>query len=267
VQVEHTDYGRRIIVAGETGVDEHDDGEDSRDEHNGDDHNGEADAGDDPEPKCEWQWSRELAVVNLCPLLLHNLGKHERSASARFLYRGGEQVHFSGLAALAEHWANMYLTNPPCKEVIAQMRYQDNITGRKRYNILADRTIYCESGITIASLMDVLHMQGDVKTTKATGPVDLSIDEVKLEVQKNTTLSREMNRLRASGGFPGYPVGKLDLNTVKTLIKFPNVVFRERRAESRGYYVPLNRKQVSGVCRRGSIAWLIESTQNRAGES
>ena len=35
-----------------------------------------------------------------------------------------------------------------------------------------------------------------------------------------------MNRLRASGGYPGYPVSKLDLNTVKTLIKFPNVVFR-----------------------------------------
>lgn len=53
-----------------------------------------------------------------------------------------------------------------------------------------------------------------------------------------------MNRLRASGGFPGYPVGKLDLNTVKTLIKLPNVVFREWRAKSRGYFVSLNREHV-----------------------
>jgi hypothetical protein len=52
-----------------------------------------------------------------------------------------------------------------------------------------------------------------------------------------------MNRLRASGGYPGYPVGKLDLNTVKTLIKFPNVVFREWGAKSRGYFVSLNSEE------------------------
>lgn len=158
VQVEHPDYGRRTIVAGQSGVDEYYDGKDSRTERICRALHDTVRASAGPGQEAGWQWSRELAVVNLCPFLLHNLGEHERSASARFLYIGGEQVHFSGLAALAEHWANMYLTNPPCKEVIAQMSYQDDITGH--YNILAHRTIYCESDVKIASLMDVLHMEG-----------------------------------------------------------------------------------------------------------
>lgn len=37
--------------------------------------------------------------------------------------------------------------------------------------------------------------------------------------------------------------GKAELNTVKTLIKFPNVVFREWRAKSRGYFVSLNSEE------------------------
>jgi hypothetical protein len=101
VQLKHPDYGRRTIVAGESGVDEHDDGEDSRDEHDGDDHDGEADAGDDPEPKFEWQWSYGMPVVDLCPFLLHEYhGHHKRSAYHRFFYE--EKVRFSDLAALAE---------------------------------------------------------------------------------------------------------------------------------------------------------------------
>jgi hypothetical protein len=68
VRVEHPDYGCRTLVSEESGVDveEHDDGEDSRDEHDG-----EAYASDDPEELSEWQWSGELAVVGLCPFLLH----------------------------------------------------------------------------------------------------------------------------------------------------------------------------------------------------
>lgn len=68
VRVEHPDTGCRTLVAGEDGVvvGEHDDGRDGRDEHGG-----EADASDDPEQKSEWQWSDELAVVDICPLLLH----------------------------------------------------------------------------------------------------------------------------------------------------------------------------------------------------
>jgi hypothetical protein len=196
VQLKNPDYGRRTIVAGESGVDEHDDGEDSRDEHDGDDHDGEADAGDDPEPKFEWQWSYGMPVVDLCPFLLHEYhGHHKRSAYHRFFYE--EKVRFSDLAALAEHWANMYLTNPPTTEVIVRMVYWDG--DYRHINICADRTVYCESGVTIASLLDVPNMEGDV---------EIAIDDPEqwdgwvadnlLGVKKDTTLSREMEKLTGS---------------------------------------------------------------------
>jgi hypothetical protein len=243
VQMEHPDYGCRIIVAGEGGVDEHDNGEDSSDEHNGGDHDGEADAGDDPEQKSEWQWSYGMPVVDLCPLLLHKYhGHHKRSARHRFFYEGGEKVHFSDLAPLAEHRANMYLTNPPTTDVIVRMVYSDG--DYRHVNIYADRTVYCESGVTIASLLDVPNMEGDV---------EVAIDDEEqwdgwvanrlLGLRNDTTLSRDMEELAEhSGGSMGCRPGKAELNTVETVIEFPGLVFREWRAKSDECYVRLDER-------------------------
>jgi hypothetical protein len=52
-------------------------------------------------------------------------------------------------------------------------------------------------------------------------------------VHKGTTLSRKMKELEE---YPGGRVGEISLNTVKTIIEFPNVVFREWRAKSGEYH-------------------------------
>jgi hypothetical protein len=227
VQVEHPAYGCRTLVAEESSVDvdEHDDSEDSRDEHDG-----EAYASDDPEQDYEWQWSFELAVVDLCPFLLHDHGKHNRSVRERVLYRGGEKVHFSRLAALAEHWANMYLTNPPCKEVIAHVSYHNDSS--EHISIIADRTVYCESGVTAASLLDVLNMEGEVNIVQNDRWLGSVLGDL-LGVKKDTTISREIEYLEDNGGFR---LGKTELDWVETVIEFPGVVFREWRAVSREHY-------------------------------
>jgi hypothetical protein len=119
VQVEHPDYGCRTLAVEESGddVDEHDDGEDSRDEPDS-----EAYASDEPESDYYWHWSGELVVLDICPFLLYEYnGGYNRSVRDRILKGGGGKVQFSRLAALAEHWADMYLTNPPTIEVMVHM--------------------------------------------------------------------------------------------------------------------------------------------------
>jgi hypothetical protein len=226
VQVEHPDYGCRTLAveASSDDVDEHDDGEDSRDEPDG-----EAYASDEPESDYYWHWSGELAVLDICPFLLHEYnGGHNRSVRDRILKGGGEKVHFSRLAALAEHWADMYLTNPPTTEVMAHMSYHNDST--EGISILADRTVYCESGVTVASLFDVLDMEGEVNIVKKNSSFRLGSRLGDLvRVQKDTTISREIEHLKDYGGFR---LAKIELNRVETVIEFPGFVFREWRAES-----------------------------------
>jgi hypothetical protein len=237
VQVEHPDYGCRTRVAEESGVDvdvdEHDDGE--------------LYASDDSEEDSEWQWSGEHAVVDLCPFLLRNFhGYHNRSVRERVLYKGGEKVHFSKLAALAEHWANMYLTNPPCTEVIAHMSYYNGIAGGdgsiEGVRILADRTVYCENGVTVASLFDVLNMEGNVKITETDSRLGRRLGDDLVGLQKNTTISREIEDLTDCGGL--WP-DKTQLDRVGTVIEFPGVVFQEWRTVSGDYYVRSGEKVLS----------------------
>lgn len=148
VRVEHPDYGERTIIVEENGVDvdKHDDVEDSR---------------DDPGRRSKWQWSEKLAVLDLCPFL-H--GYRDRSARDRVRYKPREKVHFSKQTVFAEHWAGMYLTNPPCTAVIAHVSYHYGNTGG--ITILADRIVHCESGVTLASLLDVPNMEGDVTISR-----------------------------------------------------------------------------------------------------
>jgi hypothetical protein len=221
VQMEHPDYGCRTIVAEESGIDEHDNGEDGSDEHNGGNHDGEADAGDDLEPISEWQWSEEFAVVNLCPFLLHE-AHATRNARHRLFFKGGEKEQFSGLTPLAEHWANMYLTNPPTTEVIVHMSWYDE---RGHFEFFADRTVYCESGVTIASLLGVIDMEGDVTIRKTDRWWNSGHSEDLYGVRKGTTISREIEELEDDG----HRVSPLMLNTTDTIIEFPGVVFREWR--------------------------------------
>jgi len=232
VRVEYPDYGCRTIVAEASAVDvdEYDDGEDSREKHDG-----EAYDSDDSELDFDWQWSHELAVVDLCPFLLHRYcGDYSRSVRNKILYEAGEKVHFSASTAFAEHWADMYLTNPPTTQVIAHMSYRDALTGQCR--IFADRTVYCESGVTIASLLDVLNMKGDVKITRGARRWASCLPDDMVGVGKNTTLSREIEDLQERDDL-GFPLSNIELYRLETVIEFPGIVFREWRATSDEYYV------------------------------
>jgi hypothetical protein len=236
VQMEDPAYGRRTIVVGESDVDvgEHDDGDYSRSERStGRTLDGEMYVSADPERKSEWQWSEELAVVDLCPSLLHG-SYAPRNARHRFFFKGGEKVQFSRLTPLAEHWANMYLTNPPTTEVIVHISWYDD---RGHFEFLADRTVYCESGVTIASLLGVLDMEGDVKIGKTDRWRDSGLSEELYGARKDTTISREIEELE---DYHGHRVSPIMLNTRDTIIEFPGVVFREWRTKSSQHYLRLD---------------------------
>jgi len=234
MRVEHPDCGCRTIVAEASGVepDECDDGENSRDEYHGDDQGAEASASEDSAHYPEPQWSYDLAVVDLCPLLLCEYYA-SRSASRRFLYDGGESVQISRLAPLAEHWAGMYLTNPPCTEVTAHMEYHDGFS--EDIMIIANRTVYRESGVTIASLLGVFDMEGDVDIAKGARGRPSRLRGDMVGVRKNTTLSREIENLQEQES--GSPLSIVKLHRLGTVIRFPGIVFQEWRATSDEYYV------------------------------
>ena len=180
--------------------------------------------------------------MDLCPFL-H--GYRDRSARDRILYKPGEKVHFSKQAALAEHWADMYLTNPPCTEVIAHMSYQvhNGITGG--VTILADRIVHCESGVTLASLLDVPNMEGDVTISQKTWFWGNFLDDGLVGEEKDTTINRELERLQNYGDGASRWPDKIELDWIDTVIEFPGVIFREWRAISDKCYARSNDSTVS----------------------
>ena len=137
----------------------------------------------------------------------------------------------------------MYLTNPPCTEVIAHMIYRvhDGITGG--VTILADRIVRCESGVTLASLLDVPNMEGDVTVVQI--PRVNYLDGSLAGERRNTTINRELERLQNYGDGASRWPDKIELDWIDTVIEFPGVIFREWRAISDKCYVRSNDSTVS----------------------
>lgn len=127
----------------------------------------------------------------------------------------------------------MYLTHPPTTEVIAHVSYRKSITEGSGLTgglgIDADRAVYCETGVTVASLFDVLNMEGDVEITQREWWMRDPRHDHLVGLHKDTTISREIEDLiEFSDVFPG----RMQLAHLETVIEFPSVVFREWRAES-----------------------------------
>jgi hypothetical protein len=95
-------------------------------------------------------------VAALCPLLVPEYDDGEQG-SVPFGYREPRLVYFSRLAPLAEHWANMYLTNPPTTEVDIHLNYTGGYA--RQYNISARLRVHCETGVTITSLLDAIYLE------------------------------------------------------------------------------------------------------------
>lgn len=117
------------------------------------------------------------------------------------------------------------------------MIYYDKFS--EEVEITADRIVYCESGITIAALLDVLNMEGDVEFAKSytrRGKCHLSDGMVGL--RQDTTLRREIEDLQErSDDELGCWMGKITLDWNESFISFPGEVFRKRRARSDVSYV------------------------------
>jgi hypothetical protein len=176
------------------------------------------------------------AVAVLCPFLLGSCWRY-RTVKARLLFDEGEKVYFSKITVLAEHWANMYLTNPPCTKITVHLEYN----GGHEYIISADRIIYCETGITLALLLNVMHTKGDVKVTRGyredEGPGFVGPRE-------HTTAGRVLADYEEHREHRNWQLGDLELDLSRTVIKFPHTVFREWRANrDSGYHKPLDQEE------------------------
>ena len=176
------------------------------------------------------------AVAVLCLFLLGLCWRH-RTVKARLLFDKGEKVYLSKTTVLAEHWANLYLTNPPCTKIIVHLEYD----GGHEYIISADRIIYCETGITLALLLNVIHTKGDVKVARRYGR-----DEGPGFVgpREQTTVGRVLADYEEHREHRNWQLGDLELDLSRTVVKFPHSVFREWRANrDSGYHKPLDQEE------------------------
>lgn len=186
--------------------------------------------------------------MNLCPLL-HTKWQSDFTIEERFRSEDHEVVAINALAAYADSFTEMYLTNPPCVEVDIKLVYK----GRKfeecycyhdyrepdtRHYIISSRKIRKETGVTFAMLMKAMYMEGSV-CTETEVQVDKAGDEETPEedegmpeeeyepwterhVVENSTVHDEM---RASKNhYPSY--GMMRLDDACTEIRLHGVIVR-----------------------------------------
>jgi len=182
-------------------------------------------------PTVSWIMAYEIAA--LCPLLVPEGDNIDGRTTG---YPGPRVVCLSRLTPLAEHWANMYLTNPPTTEVDVHLSYRGGYA--RQYNISADRNVYCETGVTIASLLNAVYMEGHVEVTRkpgwwpGTGHGDLSRDE-------DTTVSSviaELEEWWAGQEWGCMMGGRLELDLSRTYVEIPGLVYREWDEDSSDCY-------------------------------
>lgn len=195
------------------------------------------------------RYSGPYTVATLCPFLLARVHK-TRSVHNRVMQsnHGSEKFYFSKVAALAEHWADMYLTDPPCKEMTVHLRYRAGVA--KQYSISAVRDVYCEAGITLGSILKAVHLRGVVEikkekktwwwSTSARGRAGASDDIT--GVRRNATVSRAIAKFEERSKDQSY-YAELDLD--QTMVEFPKIIMREWTVLSTNYYVRSGESRLS----------------------
>jgi hypothetical protein len=221
VRLEHPDWGYEVAVA-------------TQEEY--------ADVDDADEYERDGtQWGVAREAVTPSPFLISE-DDQDRSRTER--HRETEVVCFTETTALAEHWANMYLTNPPCEYVTINLFYRGGYHGQ--YSISASRKIYRRKGVTLASLLGAFHMEGDVDIDEhfVCWAHEGSLDEDMVGVYKATTVSRmiakfeEWRKAREDVLKRSYnplirsiELRKMGLDLSRTTIKLWNVVVPEWRTD------------------------------------
>jgi hypothetical protein len=173
-------------------------------------------------------------IAALCPLLVPERDDHVCEACG---YPGPRVFCLSRLTPLAEHWANMYLTNPPTKEVVVYLHYTGGYA--RQYNVSADRTVYCETGVTVAALLDAIYLKGPVEITRAPGwwpgsdYGDMSGD------REDTTANmviQELEEWWAGQDWGCMMGGRMELDLSRTFVDIPGLVVREWNEDSDDCY-------------------------------
>jgi hypothetical protein len=166
-------------------------------------------------------------IVDLCPLLVLESDDEEVILSSTIKYKGPRVVCLSRLTPLVEHWANMYLTNPPTKEVDLCLHYTGGYA--RQYDISASRHLCCESGITIATILDAIYSEGLVEVTRTPGWWPSSIhDDMSGDRYSSVTLVVAELEERWAGQEWGCMMGgRVELDLSRTFIEIPEVGFQE----------------------------------------
>jgi hypothetical protein len=163
-------------------------------------------------------------IAALCPLLIPQADYESDGESA---YGGSRVVCLSRLAPLAEHWANMYLTNPPSTEVRFDLTYHGGYA--RQYSVAERYNVSCETGVTLASLLDVIYLKGDIVVEREPGWWPHRYLGDMAGHKTDTTISQVIAELEGwwRGQEWGCMMGKMELDLSRTTIEIPDLVFRE----------------------------------------
>jgi hypothetical protein len=167
-------------------------------------------------------------IAALCPLFVP-----ESNDGEGIIYEGPRVVCLSRLTPLAEHWANMYLTNPPTTEANILLNYTGGYA--RQYNVSARRWVRCETGVTIASLLDAIHLEGHIEVTRKPGWWPGSDHGDMCGNRENTTVSLVIAELEdwwACQEWGCMMGGMMELDLSRTIVEIPELVFREWNPDS-----------------------------------
>jgi hypothetical protein len=179
-------------------------------------------------------WVMAYEIAALCPLLVP---ERDDIVGHTIDYAGPRVVCLSRLAPLAEHWANMYLTNPPSTYVNIHLNYIGGYA--RQYNISAFRYLHCETGITFASLLDAIHSEGLVQVTRKSGCWPRSVHGDMSGDKDDTTVSlviAELEEWWAGQEWGCMMGGRMELDLSRTTLEFSDLVFREWDEDSDDCY-------------------------------
>jgi hypothetical protein len=224
----------RVAVATQREFDNGFDGDDNENENGGVGHNNDDDD-DNLDQSSEPEWVMAYEIAALCPLLVPQCD-HEGRDNDASAYEGPRVVCLSRLASLAEHWANMYLTNPPSTQVSLDLTYHGGYA--RQYSVSERYTVSCETGITLASLLDVIYLKGNIVVARKPGLWPSSVHGDMVGLKRNVTVNQVIAELEQwwAGQEWGCMMGKMELDLYQTTLEFPELVYREWDASSDNCY-------------------------------
>ena len=174
-------------------------------------------------------WVLVYEIADLCPLLVSQCDNDVTPD-----YTVPKALCFSRLTPLAEHWASMYLTNPPTTDVELHLTYSGGYA--RQYSVSAHRRVFCETGITFASLFDAIYLDGLVKVTRKPGWWSHSYYGDMTGYKADTTVNlviAELEEWWASQEWGCMMGGKMELDLSRTTVEIPELVFREWNEDSK----------------------------------